>query len=101
VYIAVYDSKGLCFLVFAVTFTFVYYCVMSPQEKCVLPKCNVTDAPGQYIVKINVTVPFLASDFLNEHNTIALCVPCSALKNVLYLHDTPTNAHLHMLVHYI
>ena len=24
-----------------------------------------------------------------------------ALKNVLYLHDTPTNAHLHVLVHHI
>lgn len=58
-----------------VTFTFVYYyVVMSPQEKCVLPKCTVTNAPGQYIVKINDTIPSLASNFLNEKNSISLCV---------------------------
>ena len=63
-------ERGYDFLFLQVTFTFVYYyVVLSPQEKCVLPKCTVSDAPGQYIVKINGTIPSLASNFLNEHNS--------------------------------
>ena len=77
--IAVGDSKRLWL---QATFTYVYYyIVMSPQEKYVLPRCTITDTTVQCIMKINDIIPFLASsNFLNEHNCIALCVPCLCIK---------------------
>jgi hypothetical protein len=79
-------QRGYDFLFLQVTFTFVYYyVVMSPQEKCVLPKCAITDASGHYIVKINGAILSLAPDFLNEHKSIALCVPCLCIKECFIL----------------
>jgi len=79
-------QRGYDFLFLQVTFTFVYYYVfMSPQEKCVLSECTVTDASGQYIVKINGTILSLASNFLNEHNSVALYVPCLCIKECFIL----------------
>jgi hypothetical protein len=78
-------QRGYDFWFLQVTFTFVYYYVMSLQKKCVLPKCTITVAPGQYIVKINGTIPSLASNFLNEHNSIALRVPCVCIKECFIL----------------
>ena len=73
-------ERGYDFLFLQVTYTFVYYYVLSPQKKCVLPECTISDAPGQYTVKINGTVPSVASNFLNEQNSITLCVPCLCIK---------------------
>jgi len=78
-------QRGYDFLFLQVTFTFVYYYVMSPQEKCVLQKCTITDAPGQYIMKVNGNIPSLAPDFLNEHKSIPLCVPCLCIKECFIL----------------